>query len=381
MKVLHVIPSVSARFGGPSRVIADMERALAARSIEVSTVTTNDDGNGRTLPVRCGAPIATPYATRWYFPRSTVFFKTSIGMANWLEDNVEAFDLVHAHGLFSFAPVAAAFLARRRGIPYILRPHGVLARYGMTHRRPLLKKVSLALIERRLLEAASAVHFTSRSEQDEAEALGLKYKGVVIPLGIDAAASARTAGRNRPSRTEPFKLLFLSRIDAKKNLESLMRAIALVSRNFPVMLTVAGGGGQEYLSRLHSLARALGIADRVNWLGHVEGERKEEALATAAAFVLPSYSENFGLAAVEALAAGLPCIVSRQVAIAGEIETAGAGLTVGTDVESIAVAIERLLREDEYLPMSTAARTLAASSFSLETMGERLEALYRDVRM
>lgn len=381
MRVLHVIPSLSAAFGGPSRAVADMERALAARRIDVTTVTTNDDGGGGTLPVRCGEPIATPYATRWYFPRTTVFFKTSVGLGRWLEANIERFDLLHAHGLFSFAPVTAAYLARRRRVPYILRPHGVLAPYGMTQRRPLLKKISLALIERQLIEGASAVHFTSCSEQDEAEALGLKYRGIVIPLGIDADGATRREGRSRTNEAKPFKLLFLSRIDPKKNLDNLLRAIASVSKNFPVVLTIAGGGDRDYLARLRSLAHAQGIADRVNWLGHVEGERKADAFAAAEAFVLPSYSENFGLAAVEALAAGLPCIVSRDVAIASEIESAGAGFTVGTDADSIAAGLERLIGSTDrgYSAMAAAARRLATESYSLEAMGGRLEALYRDI--
>src|SRR5262249_31427496 len=185
LKVLDVIPSVSDRDGGPSRAIREFERALADRGIEVTTVTTNHDADGRTLPVLCGQPVATPSATRWYFPRTTVVFKTSAGMARWLGDNIDAFDIVHAHGLFSFAPVTAAYLARRAGVPYVLRPLGVLARYGMTRRRPVLKKVSLALIERRLIESASAVHFTSAAERAEAEALGLNCRSVVIPLGID----------------------------------------------------------------------------------------------------------------------------------------------------------------------------------------------------
>src|SRR5207247_692579 len=105
-KVLHVIPSVSYSQGGPSRAIVDIERALTARNIDVTTVTTNDDGNSLTLPVQCGEPIATRNATRWYFPRSTVFFKTSVAIAKWLKDNIGNFDIVHAHGLFSFAPVA-----------------------------------------------------------------------------------------------------------------------------------------------------------------------------------------------------------------------------------------------------------------------------------
>jgi glycosyltransferase involved in cell wall biosynthesis len=382
MKVLHVIPSVSAASGGPSRAIVDMERALAARGIEVTTVTTNDDSDGSTLPVRCGQPIATPNATRWYFRRSTVLFKTSVGMARWLKDNVETFDVVHAHGLFSFAPVAAAFLARRADVPYVLRPLGVLAPYGMTQHHPRLKKVSLALIERRLIEAASAMHFTSRAELNEAEALGLKCRGVVIPLGIDSGGSNWESGCKRPNRTEPFELLFLSRIDPKKNIEGLMRALALViSKSLPVVLTIAGGGDRDYLSRLQSLAHALDIAGHVKWIGHVEGEKKAEALEGARAFVLPSYSENFGLAAVEALAAGLPCIVSREVAIAPDIETACAGFVVGTDAESIAAGIERLIAggEARYSALSTAARALAVNAFSLEAMGERLEALYRDI--
>src|SRR6202035_3546134 len=119
------------------------------------------------------------------FPRNTVFFKVSVRLAQWLRGNIGVFDVVHAHALFSFAPVAAAFLARRARVPYVVRPLGVLAPYGMTRRRPVVKKVSYTLIERGLLESASAVHFTSSAEQVETEALGLKCRGVVIPLGIN----------------------------------------------------------------------------------------------------------------------------------------------------------------------------------------------------
>jgi glycosyltransferase involved in cell wall biosynthesis len=383
MKVLHVIPSVSDSQGGPSRAIIDIERVLAVRGIDVTTVTTNDDGDSRTLLVRCGEPIATRHATRWYFPRSTVFFKTSALMARWLKDNIERFDIVHAHGLFSFAPVAAAFLARGAGVPYVLRPLGALSPYGMTRHRPLLKKISLALIERRLIEAASAVHFTSLTERKDAEALGLRCADVVIPLGIDAGTPTPQAGRRWAAGTGPYKLLSLSRIDRKKNLESLIRALSLVvTKNPGVTLSIAGSGDLGYIATLQTLARTLDVADHVEWLGRVDGETKSQVFATATAFVLPSYSENFGLAVAEALAAGLPCIVSREVAISQDIETSEAGIVVGTSAESIATGIERLLdREDGYSTMSSAARALALNAFSLEAMGERLETLYRDIRM
>ena len=382
MKILHVIPSVSPVHGGPSRAIVDIEQALAARGIEVTTVTTNDDGDVRTLPVQCGKPVATPFATRWYFPRTTVPFKVSVGLGQWLRKNVKAFDVVHAHALFSFAPVAASFIARKAGVPYVLRPLGVLARYGMTQHHPMLKRVSLALIERRLIESANAVHFTSLAEQGEAEALGLKCQSVLIPLGIDVGSAPKSV-RVRTHEHGAFDLLFLSRIDPKKNIEGLLQALQLVRvKNLNVTLNIAGDGDAKYIAALQTLARDLAVDDRVNWLGYVEGGKKSEVLATASAFVLPSYSENFGIAVVEALAAGLPCVVSRGVALSDEVEKAGAGIVVGTTPEDIAAGLERLMGDRTGLSVkSTAARTLATSTFSIDAMGARLEALYRDILM
>lgn len=380
MKVLHVIPSVSAVHGGPSRAIVNIERALANRGIEVTTATTNDDGDTRTLPVQCGKPIATSFATRWYFPRTTVFFKISLGLAQWLRGTVRQFDLVHVHALFSFAPVAAALIARQARVPYVVRPLGVLARYGMTEHHPMLKRVSLALVERRVIESASAVHFTSMAEQAEAEALGIKCKSVVIPLGTDII-SAHPAKCVRRFDVDSFNLLFLSRIDRKKNIEGLLRAMRLVrERNLKVTLNIAGDGEALYIATLKSLARELAIEDQVNWLGYVEGDKKSEVLADASAFVLPSYSENFGIAVAEALAAGLPCIVSAGVAVSAEVEKAGAGIVVGTTPEEIAAGLESLVRNPTGLfAKSSAARTLATNKFSIDTMGACLEALYHDI--
>jgi glycosyltransferase involved in cell wall biosynthesis len=380
MKVLHVIPSVSAVHGGPSRAIVDIEHALAARGIDVTTVTTNDDGDSRTLPVPCGEPIAIPFATRWYFPRSTVFFKVSVGLGQWLKDNIASFDVVHAHALFSFAPVAAAFLARRAGVPYILRPLGVLAPYGMTRHHPIAKRASFALVERGLLESASAVHFTSSAERAEAEALGLECEGVVIPLGIDVDGVAKSMPLRRES-SGAFNLLFLSRIDQKKNLEGVLHALRLVrAKNLNVALSIAGSGELQYVETLQMLARDLAVDKHVKWLGYLDGARKYEALKAASAFVLASYSENFGISVTEALAAGLPCLVSRGVAISESIASAGAGMLIGTDPVDIAEGIGQLLgRQNEITRMSKAARALASSAFSIETMGARLESLYRSI--
>jgi glycosyltransferase involved in cell wall biosynthesis len=380
MRVLHVIPSVSPVHGGPSQAILDIERALSARGIDVTTVTTDDDGDNRKLKVPCWVPVATPYATRWYFPRTTQFFKVSIGLGRWLRKNLATFDIVHSHALFSFAPVVSAFIAQHTGVPYVLRPLGVLANYGMTKHHPTLKRISFAMIERRLIRQASAVHFTSLAEQTEAELLGLNCQSVVIPLGVDVTM-VPNKDRAPVDERAPLNLLFLSRIEPKKNLENLLQALRLVrAKKFDVTLSIAGDGSPNYVASLQSLARKLEVAAHVDWLGYVDRTGKSEILGAASAFVLPSYSENFGIAVMEALAAGLPCLVARGVALSTEVEKAGAGILIGTSPDEIAAGIEKLVRAPgEIAGMSAAASALASNSFSLDTMGQRLEALYRSI--
>ena len=373
MKILHVIPSVSASQGGPSRALADMECALAVRGLKVTTATTNDDGGSAVLDVPLRAPVREACAVRWYFPRDTVFYKVSFGLARWLKHNIGRFDIVHVHALFSFAPLTAAFLARQQGVPYVIRPLGVLRRYGM-QKRAALKSLSWRFLERGLLESAAAVHFTSRQELEEAEALGLVFNGVVIPLGVDAAPPVRRDF----AKSGPLEFLFLSRIDPVKNLEGLLRGFAMASVHNDMTLKIAGEGDAAYLRGLKKLADELGIAPRTQWLGHLAGDAKQNALARADVFVQPSLSESFGIAVVEALASGLPCLVSRGVAIQDEIAGAGAGLVVDTDAASIAAGLSRFAAgRARQGVMSAAARKLALEVFSTEAMGARLENLYR----
>jgi len=167
MRILHVIPSVSASSGGPSKALAQMERALANRGIEMVTVTTDDDGDGRRLDVPLQTPVPSNGATRMYFRRQTNAYKVSLPLLAWLRRNIMQFDIVHVHALFSFAPVAAAWVARAAGVPYVIRPLGVLNRYGMVNRRSRMKAWSMAALENPLLRQAGRTHEdASRSTRD-----------------------------------------------------------------------------------------------------------------------------------------------------------------------------------------------------------------------
>jgi glycosyltransferase involved in cell wall biosynthesis len=200
--------------------------------------------------------------------------------------------------------------------------------------------VSLWLIERRLLKRAATVHFTSLLELQEAERLGLMFHGAVIPLGVDyrGAGHVEIVSRGRIAVAER-NVLFLSRIDPIKKLEVLLHAFQIMTRDgFDGMLSIAGDGPPDYVSTLKALAAALSIEDRVRWLGRVDGAEKGKAFSSAHVFVLPSLSENFGIAIVEAMLAGLPCVVTPGVGIAEDIERAGAGVLALPEAAAIAAA-------------------------------------------
>jgi glycosyltransferase involved in cell wall biosynthesis len=359
MRVLHIIPSVADVRGGPSRVISLMERHLSGAGVDVTTVTTDDGGKGRRLDREACRANGQP-SERVYFRKWSEFYLFAPGMLPWLWQNVRNFDVVHIHALFSFTSVAAALLASQRGVPYVVRPLGVLNRYGITQRRPWLKTLSLAAIEGPVLRGAAAVHFTSEAERDEASVLNIPMRGVVIPLMAEIEDEAGPDPlEDRPALRGRKLVLFLSRLDPKKNLEGLIDAFAASeSLRRGAALLVAGSGEVAYVDSLKARAQKAGIADLVVWLGHVEGGRKAALLAAADIFALPSHSENFGIAAVEAMLAGLPVVLGEGVAISRDVDAAGGGIAVTVDRESIAAALERLL-ENEAMRRDMGTRALS----------------------
>ncbi len=381
MRVLHVIPSLSVTHGGPTEVLALMERGLSAIGVTVVTATTDDDGPFRRFTH--AQETEASGATRVYFRKWVDFYKVAPSMGPWLWRHINTFDIVHIHSLFSFASVLAALVAKQRGVPYIVRPLGTLSQYGMRQRHRWLKRFSLALLEKRILYRAAAVHFTSMAEREEAQLLNLRFRAVVIPL----AAKAETLREewqlinDYPLLGNRRIVLYLSRLDPKKNIEGLFRALASVRpEEHNAVLLIAGDGHADHVASLKTLAQTLKIEPHVVWSGDIRGTKKAAAFAAAQIFVLPSLSENFGVAGVEAMLAGLPCIFGEGVAIANAATRAGASITVTSKPESIARALlELLANQQKCEEMGRRAQEFAEREFSVKTMAERLTALYRDI--
>lgn len=384
MKILHVIPSLSACHGGPSAAILSIGLAMRTSNWVIHIATTNDDGDGKYLDVPLGEPVDRGGLKCFFFKKQTEFYKCSWPFYYWLKRRIEDYDLIHIHALFSFTSTCAALTARQHGVPYIIRPLGVLSHWGMENRRRYLKALSVYFLERHILEHAAAIQYTSGQEEKEAEATRVHGNhSVVIPLGIDQAPfqnlpdSSEFYGRHLSTGSTPV-VLFMSRLDPKKGLDLLLLAFAQLTRRHPrCVLVIAGSGEESFVRGLRDKAARLGIGDRIIWTGFLKGRDKLAALAAATVFTLPSYSENFGISLLEALAAGKACALTDAVGIADAVQEGGAGLVVPCEAVPLASALDRLLSDVALRQkLGDRARQLVERRFSLETMGANLVSLY-----
>ncbi|MEM1088972.1 MAG: glycosyltransferase [Pseudomonadota bacterium] len=392
MRVLHVIPSIAPCRGGPSAAVAPMISALREADVDSALLTTNDNG-----PANSDIPLGD-----WFeyqdvpvlaFPRNLKGMRwydehiVAPGALDWLRENGAQWDLVHVHAVFSYLSSQAMRWARLASRPYLCRPLGQLCLWSLGQ-KSTRKRVYLRLLEKANLEAADRVHFTSRQEQLECQQAGLSVRGLVVPHGINlpVVRSPETDHKcvepKASNDAEAMKsILFLGRLDRKKGLERLLAAFSQVAASLPgAVLTVAGSGDASYVTNLRTRADELELGDRVRFVGWVQGAEKHALLESADLFVLPSYSENFGVAVLEALSYGLPVLVSEAVALAAEVDEAGAGLVVSGSEPSIADGLLKLGKDFGLRRrMSSAGRQLAGERFSWPGVARQLKTHYQQI--
>ncbi len=382
MRVLHVIASISPVRGGPSAAMRNTMKALRRRGVDVDVATTNDAENDKRLDVPLDEFVELDGQRVRYFPRQSLKYAISYPMFRWLRRSIADYDVVHTHGLFTFAPLVAAWCARAAGVPYIMRPAGVLDTWGMTNKSSLVKHTSIRLVEGPLLRSAAAVHFMTELEHTRAADLQLQIRPVVLPLGFDFSAPASAGLRPMDNLALDGKrvILYLARIHPIKGVDVLLRAFSGMPERESTVLLIAGDGDPALVASLQCLASELGLEGCVRWLGFAAGAEKRWLLSRATVFVLPSASENFGIAVVEAMNAQLPVIVTHGVGLAGLVSSARAGLVTDGSVAGLQSALRQLLADEPLRrAMGEAGRRAVHRDLSLDAFGARLENLYESV--
>jgi len=388
MRILHVIPTMSARYGGPAKACGEMSMAIADRGHDVEIFTTNYDGFGGYIE-----PSAGPLSDRrtdikvHTFPVDLPpdYFRISRPFASALNEAMQRVDLVHVHSLYLFTTLASGFFAKRHNVPLILRPHGTLDPYIYPRHRGR-KYVVEWLYQNRMFKRAAAIHYTTAEERDLAAPYTFGRPGFITPLGLNIEdyrpKPPRGSFRARfPETRDKAILLFLGRINFKKGLDVLAKAFGEIAREKEdVHLVIAGPDNDALKPKVERWLKAEGVLEKTTFTGMLVGEAKLAALTDADLFVLPSFSENFGIAVIEALACGLPVLISDKVNIWREIDAAGVGRVEPVDPIRFGQQALSMLRDPDALRrQGERGIETVTNLFNWSSIGERLDQVYQAV--
>lgn len=385
MKVLHVIANLSSRYGGSSKACFELARSVAAMGHTVSIYTTNQDGTTE-LDVPKGSPVFSDEVEIRYFPiQHPRFWGFSLPLARALRTAVQEHDVVHIHSLYLFHGLVAAHYCRKYSVPYLIMPHGALNPL-IFERHRFRKSIMEFAFERRNIKCAAAVCFTSKEERRLAEPHTSGARDVIIPNSLELAEyenlpDAGTFRVRYPEVDGKRIILFLGRINFIKGLDILTQAYSNIARSRDdVHLVIVGNGNDKFESKVRSWLKDWKVHDRTTFTGMLLGDDKLAAFQDADVFVLPSYSENFGISVVEAMACGVPVVVSDKVNIWEEVEAVGAGKVAPCEVQRFAEAMLDLLDNPEAAQqMGENGKALVREHFQRSSVALKAEEAYRSI--
>jgi glycosyltransferase involved in cell wall biosynthesis len=348
VRILHIINSVNPASGGPIEVV----RQLASISrcdghqVEVASLDAPDSPHLKGLTLRV-YPLGPRTLSYGFSPR----------FVPWLRENARNYDAVIVNGLWQYHSFGAWRALRNSGTPYFVFTHGMLdpwfkRTYPLKH---LKKWMYWPWGEYPVLRDARAVLFTCEEERVLARQSFWLYScnemvvnlGTASPTG-DSEAQVRAFYDRFPHLREKRLALFMGRIHPKKGCDLAIQAFAKVLAKDPDWhLVMAGPDQVGWQSKLGSIAEDLKIADRITWAGMIGGDVKWGAFRASEIFVLPSHQENFGVVVAEALACGVPALISNKVNIWREVQGDGAGIVGEDDLQGTCHLFESWLNSQE----------------------------------
>lgn len=379
MRVLQVVPHYipAYRFGGPQYVAHSLGKALVHAGHQVVVCTTNLADEASDLEVPLDKPVNRDGVTIYYEPSIiSRFWGFSPMLFSRIAREMPHADVALVHAHYQFANWAGAWLARRYRKPYVIFPHGSLHRQGISHKRSVVKRLYLRLLERSNLTGALFIAFNAPEEQRFSL---FSERGRVISSGIDPTEFAQMPlpGCFRQRYSLPrdgICFLFLGRLDIQhKGLDLLIPAFARLARQNPMVhLVLAGPDEDGGADEVYRLAEQHDVAGAITLTGLISGQEKLAALQDADAFVLPSRFEGLSIALLEALYVGLPVLVTDQVGLAQEIDRINAGKVVTPNSEAIYAALEKLTDPAERAVMHGQGRDLILRKYTWDAVAAGL---------
>lgn len=371
--------------GGPFFALSSLLRKLSKKGIKAKVLSPLPKNYpDEKLSFIKELPFEVEYV-RENLPRS-IFPSFSVGFFNAIKKDAKNCDLFHLNGVFDFYSIVVSFSNK----PYALSLRGSFMKeaYKLTKFKALKKNIFMKLFGDRIINKASLIHVTCKEELENFLYFypDLREKVRIIPNGLDLSQFQCLPEKGKffekyPSLQDKKYVLFLGRINQKKGIDLLIEAFNMFSKESDLYLVIAGeDDGDGYRNTVEKWVKSYGLENRVIFTGLLQGVDKLSAFVDAEVFVLPSYSENFGMAVVEAMACGTPVVISDRVGIAREVQRNNAGVIVETDAKSIYAGIKKIL-DDANLrkQISENGKKMVKKYYDTDIVADKMIEMYQEV--
>jgi len=380
MKVLHIAASLSSKWGGPTRVIIGLTEALSKKGVKVSIFAPTAENEKGFLEKPEGVNIR---LFRKSFP-SKFWTSYSPGLAKALREEAFDFDLFHIHEIWHHPHFAAYQAARFARKCFVITIHGSLEPWCLNH-KAFKKKIYSMLIQRKILREASALHaITGEEVRNIAKFVGNKNV-LLIPNGLNLEEFENFSYREQIDELYPDIrgkkiILFLGRLHPKKGLDILAKAFQLIlKQRDDIQLLIVGPDSNGYKEEIVKILKAENAIVNVTFTGMLRGDDKLAALSRADIFVLPSYSEGFSISILEAMACGLPVVVTKECNFP-EVEEIGAGKVIDPDAGQLSEALIELLENQELCKeMGKRGKRLIQQKYTWDKVADKMIIAYEEI--
>ena len=386
MRVLHVIPALGLAYAGPANAVLGLAKSLVKAGVNVHIAAANGEDKNR-VNIPLGVPRENHGVCTYYFPQP---FQTSYAfswpLTSWLRRNLRKYDLVHINSLFAYPTFVASRIAIRHQCPYVVSPHGMLEPWALQY-KAWKKSPYLRFVEGTTLRKAAAIQALTLEEADYFRTLNIGAPTFVLPNGVNSDEFSPILGREAFEDRYPLTrgksiILFLGRIDPKKGLDLLVAAFGKIAHKGlrgRVCLVIAGPDLVGYQNTIEHLIHKEGLYGDVLFTGGLYGDARLAALSAADIFVLPSRSEGFSVAVLEALACGCPVILTEACNFP-RVKEVRAGEIISLDVQELTQSLLRLLSDKALRAlMGAQGRELVQNEFSWQAIGNKMSQIYQDI--
>jgi glycosyltransferase involved in cell wall biosynthesis len=380
MRILNICAYTWA-IGGPARIIYDHTTEVVRQGHQVDILSPMTPGE-KMYPVPEGARLIECARTT---PLSNIYREFSIDMYQYLKKHIHEYDVIHMHGIWHFGSLAP-FLIPNKAVK-VITIHGLLDKWAVAHSK-WKKQIVTLLYQKRLLGKADLIQINNTDEEEDViRYLGYRPKNmVIVPNGMKLSEYENLPAKGifrakHGISTDQQLVLFMGRLNIKKGLDLLLPAFKKVHEQLPNAILVLAGPDDGYQAETEDFIKRNNLGTRIKLVGMLTDTHKKEALADADLFVLPSYSEGFSIAVLEAMTSRVAALVSDRVGFGDYIKRYEAAYLTPLTSDGVADGLLKILQDKSYAAeLSNRAYKMVTENFDIRVVANQLLEEYKKIK-